>query len=100
MYFANLKMTSAFKLIFLSSLMGFLILALVFGVMATFGYDTVRMNGRPVHGLLALPASFLIAFFIALLFSAFGTFGFFLLRLMFPQGTLGDRSEPQRVDPA
>ena len=71
MYFANLKMTSAFKLIFLSSLMGFLILALVFGVMATFGYDTVRMNGRPVHGLLALPASFLIAFFIALLFSAF-----------------------------
>jgi TRAP-type C4-dicarboxylate transport system permease small subunit len=91
MWFGELKAASVFKLIFLSALTCFFIMALIFGVMAVLGADTVRINGRPVYGAVALPASLMIAAMISLVFSALSTAGFLLLRLAFPRLAISSR---------
>ena len=89
----ELSAGSVFKLIFLSAFTGFLVLAIIFGTMAAFGANTVNMNGQPVYGLAAIPASLLIVLFISTVFSGFTTLGFFLLRLIRPNLIVGAQQE-------
>ena len=85
MRIVDLRATSVFKLIFLSAMTCFFIVAIIFGVMALFGANTVRINGRPIYGVAALPASMMIGLVFSLAFSALSTAGFLLLRLAFPR---------------
>lgn len=84
MQIRDLKAGSVFKMMFLSIATTMLVLALLFGVMAMFGANTVNANGRPVHGIAALPISLLLSGLVSLLFSVLGFVGFLVLRTLFP----------------
>lgn len=80
----DLKAGSVFKVMLLSIATCMIVLAVIFGVMAIFGANTVNVNGRPVHGLAALPISLLVAGLLSLFFSCLSFIGFLVLRCVLP----------------
>ncbi|MER0126307.1 hypothetical protein [Franconibacter daqui] len=47
-----------------------MLLCFLFGLLACFGYDTLNWNNKPIHGLLALPASLAMGLFFSVILTA------------------------------
>jgi hypothetical protein len=62
---------SVYKLIFTGLLCAMLPLAIIFGVLATFGANTVTWNGQTIYGVMALVVSPLIGLLSAGIFTLF-----------------------------
>lgn len=67
----RLSVGSIYKIIFIGLLTSHVFLGLIFGVLAFFGFDTVRWNSVPVQGTYGLLLGPLIGLALALFFSAF-----------------------------
>ena len=60
-----------YKLWFIGLFVSLLPLGIFFGVLAMFGFDTVTLNGQPIHGFAGLIGGALIGALVAVLFTAY-----------------------------
>ena len=93
----NIRPLSVLKYVAGSYLAFFVLLALIFGGLATIGLRTVRWNGEPVTGIWALPVAMLICIMMWL-GSTICTWvalivGFPIFRLVQPLDIEGDASD-------
>jgi hypothetical protein len=56
----RIKASSIYRLLLIGTGIPLNILCLIYGVLGLLGYDTVKYNGSPIHGLLALPAGIVL----------------------------------------
>ncbi|MDF2182038.1 hypothetical protein [Neptuniibacter sp. CAU 1671] len=66
----KLSAGSVYKLIFIGSLLGMLLVTLFFGVLGVLGMETVSWNGQPVTGFKALLVAPMIGVMMSALFTA------------------------------
>jgi|SRR5580704_7644370 hypothetical protein len=68
----RLSTGSVFRVVAAGAFFSLIPLALLFGVLALFGLDTVRWNNQAMHGISGLLVSPLIGLMLAAFFTAFG----------------------------
>ena len=66
---------SVFRIVAAGSFLSLVPLTVFFGVLATFGLDTIRWNSQPIHGIAGLLVSPLLGIMMAAFFTAFGGIG-------------------------
>jgi hypothetical protein len=66
----RLSARSVYKLWLIGLSSSMIPLGVLFGLLALFGFDTVKWNGQPLHGFAGLIGGPLLCAFLALLFTA------------------------------
>lgn len=94
----RLSVGSVYKIIFIGLLTSHVFFGLIVGVLAFFGFDTVRWDSVPVHGAYGLLLGPLISLALALFFSVFlGTaavLGLWLFSWFRPLSLIGKNMKP------
>lgn len=66
----QIKPGSIYRILLIGLGTSLMLLCFIFGLLACFGYDTLNWNNKPIHGLLALPASLVMGFFFSVMMTA------------------------------